>query len=169
MIWDTANAQARKALLTRAHYFSERRAHSTFPRCHLRWWNCLFFLISYVCITGSNLIGSVGLFCPLFLSLPQVLEYIMESVMIFVGMRLRTRQDSRGCLCTELQRRYKCYRHGKFHKKWFTCRTRGFWWLFSRPTAYINSGLLVLLGSKRFVVLLLNGKMAHLLVLSSLW
>ena len=32
----------------------------------------------------------------------------MESVIIFVGMRLRARQDSRGCLCAELQRRYKC-------------------------------------------------------------
>ena len=41
--------------------------------------------------------------CPLFLSLSHILEYITESVMIFIdiGTRLRTHQDSRGCLCTE--------------------------------------------------------------------
>ena len=59
-----------KCLSEEGHSFSKFNNSQTpssfhFPQiCHLRrqWWNCLFFLIAYVWITGSNLIGSVGFF-----------------------------------------------------------------------------------------------------------
>ena len=76
--------------------------------CHLRWWNCLIFLISYVWITGYNLFGSVGLF--LLFSYPYPTYWNTSWSRLWYSSacgygRVKTLAD------VSVQRRYNCYRH----------------------------------------------------------